>query len=80
MKNVVSVEYCTSWGYLGRAVALTRKLLNDHDDTIEAVNIIPASGGVFEVKLDDELIFSKKELNRYPEKDEIENIIKEKLA
>lgn len=44
------------------------------------VNLIPASGGVLEVELDGELIFSKKELDRYPEKDEVEDLIREKLA
>lgn len=80
MKNVISIEYCTSWGYLGRAVALTRQLLNEHKNSIEMVNIIPSSGGVLEVSFDEELIFSKKELNRYPEKDEIEAIVRKKLA
>lgn len=80
MKNVVTIEYCTSWGYLGRAVALTRTLLNEHTNTIEKVEIVPGSGGIYDVKLDGEMIFSKTELSRYPEKDEIEDIIKEKLA
>lgn len=43
------------------------------------VKIIPSSGGVFEIKLGDELIFSKKELDRFPEDNEVENIIKSKL-
>lgn len=80
MKNVVSIKYCTSWGYLGRAVALTRTLLNEHGKDIEQVNIIPSSGGILDVKFGDELIFSKTELDRYPEKDEVEAIIREKLA
>lgn len=40
------------------------------------VKIIPSSGGVFEVTLDDKLIFSKKELGRFPDKDEVEAIIR----
>jgi len=44
------------------------------------VNIIPSSGGVYEIKFGDELIFSKKELDRYPEKDEVEDIIRERLS
>lgn len=80
MKNVISIEYCSSWGYLGRAVALTRTLLNEHESSIEMVNIIPSSGGVLEVSFNDELIFSKKELNRYPEKDEVEELVRKKLA
>lgn len=79
MKNVLRIEYCTAWGYLGRAVALTRSILNDHKDDFSEVIIIPSSGGVLEVTLNDELIFSKKELDRYPEKDEVENLVKEKI-
>lgn len=80
MKNIISIEYCTSWGYLGRAVALARKLLTEHKNDLENVTIIPSTGGVFEVKLDDELLFSKKELDRFPENDEVEEIVKNKLS
>lgn len=80
MKRLVGIEYCISWGYLGRAVALAGNLLGEHKDDLKAVSIIPSSGGVFEVKLDDELIFSKKELGRFPEDNEVEEIIKKKLA
>lgn len=79
MKNVLKIEYCTAWGYLGRAVALTRAILNEHKNDFSEVTIIPSSGGVLEVSLNDELIFSKKNLDRYPEKDEVEDLVKEKI-
>ncbi len=44
------------------------------------VNIIPSTGGVYEIKFGDELIFSKKELKRFPNDNEIEDIIRKKLA
>lgn len=80
MKNVLKIEYCTAWGYLGRAVALTRAILNEHKNDFAEVVLIPSSGGVLEVSLNDELIFSKKQEDRYPEKEEVENLVKEKLA
>lgn len=79
MKNIVTIEYCTGWGYLGRAVALTRAILREHKENISEVTLYPSSGGVFEVTLNEELIFSKKKLDRYPEKDEIEEIIRTKI-
>ena len=42
--------------------------------TIE-ISLISSGGGVFEVVLDEKLIFSKKALNRFPEKGEILNLI-----
>jgi len=35
------------------------------------VTLLSSSGGVFEVKVDDMLIFSKKSLQRFPEEGEI---------
>ncbi len=37
--------------------------------------LIPGGGGVFEVTVDGDLIFSKKSLNRFPEPGEVMNII-----
>ena len=39
-------------------------------------DMIPSSGGVFEVDFDGRRIFSKKELNRFPEEDEVQDIIR----
>jgi len=41
--------------------------------------LIPSSGGVFEVRLESELLFSKKELQRYPNENEVEELVKERL-
>jgi len=38
--------------------------------------LIPSSGGVFLVTLDDEMIYSKKETGRFPRNDEIEKKLK----
>ena len=39
--------------------------------------LIKGTGGVFEVTLNNSLIFSKKELGRFPDDNEIKNIIDE---
>ena len=39
--------------------------------------LIKGTGGVFEVTLNNSLIFSKKELGRFPDDDEISDIIDE---
>lgn len=79
MSNKIQIEYCTGWGYLARAVALTRNILTDHTNKISELKLVPSSGGVLEISINDELIFSKKELERYPEKREVEDIIAQKI-
>ena len=38
---------------------------------VASLEIIPSTGGVFEVSLDGDLIFSKRESGRFPDWDEI---------
>lgn len=75
MKDI-RIEYCTAWGYLDRAVALTANLLNEHKNNIKSIVIVPSSGGVFEISVGDQLVFSKKKLARFPDNEEAENLIR----
>jgi len=43
---------------------LTAEILERHKSRIEEWKLIPSRGGVFEVTIDDELVFSKKQLGR----------------
>ncbi len=72
----LSIEYCTSWGYLPEAVSLTNFLLGTYKDDFEAVKLIPSSGGIFLVTLNDDVIYSKKETGRFPRNEEIEKKLK----
>jgi selenoprotein W-related protein len=44
------------------------------------VELIESSGGVFEVVLDGDLVFSKSELGRHAEPGEVMGIIQERLS
>ena len=58
----ISIEYCTQWGYLDRALSLREELENEFK-----VTLIKGTGGVFEIVVNEHLqVFSKKELNRFP--------------
>ena len=45
--------------------------MHDSHHKFESVALLPSSGGVFEVTLGDELIFSKRAEGRFPEDEEI---------
>ena len=46
-------------------------LLKKYENQIEKISLIPGQGGVFEVKVDDKLIFSKIQLGRHAEPGEV---------
>lgn len=55
---------------------MTQELLELYGDFIESMTLVPSDGGVFEVSLDDKLIFSKKKEGRFPTHDEILKVVK----
>jgi len=71
----VSIEYCSMWNYLPRASSLEADLKKKFPEC--EVTLISSGGGVFEVTLDGNLIFSKKALERFPNPNEIEELIEE---
>jgi selenoprotein W-related protein len=54
---------------------LTEELVRAYGRKITNLNLQPAGGGLFEVTFDGALIFSKKKLDRFPEKGEIVSLI-----
>ena len=73
----ISIEYCSVWNYLPKASSLEQHLKGKYDAKIE---LISSGGGVFEVTLEDKLIFSKKSLSRFPEHSEIDDLINQSLV
>ncbi len=50
---------------------MATEILNKFGDNVTGLTLIPSGGGVFEVMKNDKMVFSKKELGRFPELDEL---------
>ena len=56
---------------------MAEQILGEYKNRVASFELIPSSGGVFEVTVDEKLVFSKKSLGRFPEADEVESKIRE---
>jgi selenoprotein W-related protein len=52
---------------------LTARLLTELKQRIKSLTLVPASGGCFEIKLGEQLIYSKLATGRFPDENEILN-------
>jgi selenoprotein W-related protein len=50
---------------------LAEELLEEYHPVIQSIGLIPSKGGVFEVKLGEELIYSKKATGRHATPQEV---------
>lgn len=79
MKPILSIEFCTSWGYAEKAVDAIGALVGFYKNYFLEFKLIPSSGGVFEVRFEDKLLFSKKKVGRFPELDELIELVKNEI-
>jgi len=47
---------------------------------LDRVEVVPGDGGIFDVHLDGELVFTKSMLGRYPYPDDVVPLLAEKLG
>jgi selenoprotein W-related protein len=80
MKAQVEIEYCTQCRWLLRAAWLAQELLTTFEAELKAVTLAPGTGGVFEVRLDGETIFSRQREERFPEAKELKQLIRDRIA
>jgi selenoprotein W-related protein len=59
---------------------LTDEVLEGWGPHVESLELVPSSGGVFEVTLDGELVFSKAALGRHAEPGEVAALLRETLG
>ena len=70
----VEIEYCGEWNYLPKATSLVDEIKRSFQVDEK---LIRSGGGVFEVIVDGKQIFSKKRSGRFPDLNEIVNLIKD---
>ncbi|MCU0972301.1 MAG: SelT/SelW/SelH family protein [Gammaproteobacteria bacterium] len=59
---------------------LAQELLMTFDTDLGEVALVPGTGGIFEVRLDDELVWSKKEEGRFPDSKELKQRIRDRVV
>jgi selenoprotein W-related protein len=77
----IEIEYCPGCRWLLRAAWLAQELLSTFEQDLAAVAIAPGTeGGVFEIRLDGETLWSRKAEGRFPEAKEIKQRVRDRIA
>jgi len=78
---MVEITFCRLCGWGLRAGWMAQELLTTFAEELGSVTLTPdTQGGVFEVRLDAELLWSRKERGRFPEIKEIKQLIRDRVA
>lgn len=58
----VGVEYCDPCGFIDRATETQTQILESCDETVDGVELVPGKDGIFEVRVDDVVVFDVDEI------------------
>ncbi len=77
-KPIVTIEYCPKCGWLLRSAWMAQELLHTFTDELKSLTLIPSEiGGTFTVKIDAQIIFDRKEMERFPEIKELKKLVRD---
>ncbi len=76
-QHQVEIEYCTQCRWILRAAWMAQELLMTFENDISRVSLVPGTGGIFEVRLNQQVLFSRKQAGRFPESKELKQLIRD---
>lgn len=76
----IEIHYCTQCRWLLRSAWMAQELLTTFEQEISEVALVPKSGGLFEVKVDGDILWSRKEQGRFPEITELKQLVRDRIA
>jgi selenoprotein W-related protein len=77
----VAITYCRLCNWLLRAAWMGQELLSTFAEELGSVTLIPDdTGGVFEIRIDGKLIWSRAGQGRFPEIKELKQIVRDEIA
>lgn len=79
-KPHIDIRYCTQCRWMLRAAWMAQELLTTFEQEIGSVALSPGAGGVFEITVNGEKIWSRQETGRFPDIKELKQLVRDRVA
>ena len=80
MTHRVTITYCTQCRWLLRAAWMAQELLSSFEEELSEVALRPGRGGVFDVCVDDQSVWSRAAEGRFPDIKELKQRVRDRVA
>lgn len=77
---VVEITYCRQCRWLLRAAWMAQELLTTFEEELGGVTLVPGTGGMFLVRVGDDVVWSRKEAGRFPDIVELKQRVRDRVA
>ncbi len=76
----VEIEYCTQCRWLLRAAWVAQELLTTFTEEIGELALRPGTGGIFEVRVEGVIVWSRTAEGRFPGMKELKRLVRDQIA
>jgi selenoprotein W-related protein len=79
-KPRVEIVYCTQCRWLLRAAWMAQELLTTFSEELGEVALAPGTGGVFQIRVDQELIWDRADKAGFPDIKELKQLVRDRVS
>lgn len=79
-KSIVTIRYCTQCNWLLRSAWMAQELLSTFAEEIGGVTLVPGTGGIFEVSVDETLLWERKRDGGFPDVKALKQLVRDRIA
>ena len=81
MRFCIEIRYCTKCRWLLRSAWMAQELLSTFEEEISQLVLMPdSSGGLFEVRIDGELLWSREKRGGFPDIKQLKILVRDRIS
>lgn len=78
-RPAITLHYCTQCNWLLRTAWMAQELLQSFGQDLASVTLVPATGGLFRIELDGEVIWDRKERGGFPDAKALKQLVRDRV-
>jgi selenoprotein W-related protein len=78
-KPDLAITYCTQCNWLLRSSWMAQEVLSTFSLEMGSVTLVPGTGGIFEIRLDGELIWERKRDGGFPDVKQLKQMVRDRI-
>ncbi len=78
-KPMISIAYCTQCNWLLRSAWMAQELLSTFGTDLGGVTLLPGTGGIFEIRLNGDLIWERKRDGGFPDVKALKQLVRDRV-
>ena len=78
-KPTLSRTYCTQCNWLLRSAWMASEVLSTFSLEMGAVTLVPGTGGIFEIRIDEDLVWERKRDGGFPDVKQLKQLVRDRI-